>query len=99
METYFDCIPCLIRQALDALRLVTDDKRVQEKVLRDVLSVASGMDLTQSPPVVGQYIHRKIREFSGVADPYRKIKDRFNHLAKELYPEFKLRVENSSEPL
>ena len=99
METYFDCIPCFIRQTLDALRLVTDDKEVQERVLRDVLSVASNMDLTQSPPVIGQYIHRKIREFSGVADPYRKIKDRFNHLAKELYPQLKARVQISANPL
>ena len=99
METYFDCIPCFIRQTLDAVRMVTDDKRGQEKVLRDVLSVASNMDLSQSPPVIGQYIHRKIREFSGVADPYRKIKDRFNHLAKELYPQLKALVEDSSEPL
>ena len=99
METYFDCIPCFIRQTLDAVRLVTDDKGVQERVLRDVLSVASNMDLTQSPPVIGQYIHRKIREFSGVADPYRKIKDRFNHLARELYPQLKTRVEVSAGPL
>ena len=99
METYLDCIPCFIRQALDAVRLVTDDKGVQERVLREVLSVASNMDLAQSPPVTGQYIHRKIREFSGVADPYRKFKDRFNHLAKELYPQLKARVQGSAEPL
>ena len=35
MKTYFDCIPCFFRQALDAARLVTDDERVHERVLRE----------------------------------------------------------------
>jgi uncharacterized protein with ATP-grasp and redox domains len=48
---------------------------------------------------MGQYIHRKIREFTGVADPYRKVKDHFNHLIKELYPQLKARVKVSAKPL
>jgi uncharacterized protein with ATP-grasp and redox domains len=99
MKTYFDCIPCFIRQALDAVRMVTDDEVIQQQVLREVLAVVSNMDLAQSPPLMGQYIHRRIREFTGVADPYHKVKDRFNHLAKELYPQLKARVEVSAEPL
>ena len=99
METYFDCIPCFVRQALDAVRLVTDDEVIQEQVLREVLSAVSNMDLRQSPPVMGQYIHRKIRQFTGIADPYRELKDRFNDLGKKLYPQLKARVEASAKPL
>ena len=45
MKTYFDCIPCFIRQALDSARLVTEDETVHEQVLRNVLQATSEMDL------------------------------------------------------
>ena len=57
------------------------------------------MDLRQSPPVMAQRIHRLIRELTGESDPYRVIKDRFNRLALDVYPELKARVERSADPL
>ena len=99
MKTFFDCIPCFIRQALDAVRLVTDDEAVHERVLRGVLRTASAMDLSQSPPVMGQHIHRLIRKLTGEADPYREMKDRFNRLALQMYPKLKARVDCSANPI
>jgi uncharacterized protein with ATP-grasp and redox domains len=99
METYFDCIPCFVRQTLDTVRMVTNDKSVQEKMLRKVLQDISTMDLQQSPPVMAQHIHRFIREVSGQSDPYLSIKNRFNQVALEIYPELKNQVENSANPL
>jgi damage-control phosphatase, subfamily I len=99
MKTYFDCIPCFIRQALNSARLVTDDEIVHEQVLRSVLQATSEMDLRDSPPAMGQYIHRMIRKTTGNSDPYREIKDRFNQLALELYPTLKARIESSANPL
>jgi len=99
MRTYFDCIPCAIRQVLDAVRMTTDDVHVQEKVLREALRVASEMDLSQSPPAMAQKIHRFIRETTGVSDPYLQVKDRFNKLTLQMYPELKDRIEFSSDPV
>ncbi len=36
MRTYVECIPCFVRQTLEAVRCVTDDERVQEEALREV---------------------------------------------------------------
>lgn len=99
MKTNYDCIPCFIRQALDAVRLATSDEKIHEQVLRGVLAAASKMKLDQSPPVMGQYIHKLIRELSGHDDPYKKIKDRFNNFALKLYPELKQRIQSSSNPM
>lgn len=99
MKTTYDCIPCFIRQALDAARLTTSDENIHEQVLRGVLAAASKMNLDQSPPVMGQYIHKLIRELSGIHDPYKEIKDRFNNFALELYPDLKQRIRNSSNPM
>lgn len=99
MKTFFDCIPCFIRQALDSARLVTDDEQVHEQLLREVLRAASEMDLRHSPPAMGQQIHRLIRRLTGQSDPYREMKDRFTRLALELYPKLRERVYASSRPL
>ena len=99
MKITYDCIPCFVRQALDAVRLATSDERIHEQVLRGVLDAASKMNLDQSPPVMGQYIHKLIRELSGHDDPYKKIKDRFNNFSLTLYPDLKQRIQSSSNPM
>jgi len=98
MQIYLDCIPCFLRQALDSVRLATDDEKIQEQVVREVLRLASDLDMSQSPPAIGQQIHRLIRKLVGENDPYRKIKKRFNNLALKLYPELKERVNTSEDP-
>ena len=99
METFYDCIPCFIRQALYAVRLATRDERIHEEVLRSVLRTASEMDLRKSPPAMAQQIHRLIRRLSSCDDPYKELKDRFNRYALELYPGLRQRIDNASNPL
>ena len=98
MRTHFDCIPCFVRQTLDLVRLITDDERIHEQVVREVLHLASEIDLHQSPPAMAQKIHRMIRKLTGVHDPYLPIKNRFNKLAMEMYPELRERIADSADP-
>jgi uncharacterized protein with ATP-grasp and redox domains len=95
MKTFLDCIPCIVRQTLDSVRLVASDEALHEQVLREVLRAAAKMDLHQTPPQMAQWIHRRIREFVGQNDPYRQIKDQFNRMALELYPTLQEWVEKS----
>ena len=99
MITYFDCIPCFVRQVLDSMRMITDDEQLHEKVLREALKMASEMDLGQSPPAMAQKIHRFIREITGVDDPYLEVKSRFNTLALRMYPKLKQQIEASIDPI
>ncbi|MFO7557275.1 MAG: ARMT1-like domain-containing protein [Desulfobacterales bacterium] len=96
MKTSYDCIPCFIRQTLEAVRFASSDQNVHELVLRKVLKAVSSMDLKKSPPVMGQYIHRIIRKYAGSSDPYQKVKKKFNSYALELYPVLKGIVETSA---
>jgi len=89
MKTFFDCIPCFVRQSLDSVRMATDDEAIHEQSLRKVLRVLGEMDLRQSPPAIAQRVHRVIGKLTGQADPYRAAKDRFNRLALDMYPRLK----------
>ena len=98
MKTYFDCIPCIIRQALDAIRLINDDKKMHEQILCEVLCLASKMDLSASPPAMAQKIHRVIRQMAERDDPYKLLKHRFNEFALKLFPKFQDLVSSSVKP-
>ncbi len=99
MQTTHDCLPCFIRQALDAIRFATSDEKIHEDVLRKVMHFAADMDLKQSPPMMGQKIHRLVRQLSGNADPYKDIKDESNRYALELLPMLEKRFKEFSDPL
>jgi hypothetical protein len=86
MNTHLDCIPCFLRQTLEAARQVTGDALVQEQLVRDVLRMTAELDFRQSPPLVGQAIRRRLRELTGVKDPYQAAKSRFNRLAMDALP-------------
>jgi len=99
MRIYLDCIPCFVRQALDAARLATDDARIHEKVVRGVLRLAADLDMGQSPPVIGQQIHLMIRNMVASNDPYHSIKRKFNNIALNLYPELRKEIVGSKDRL
>jgi len=99
MRTSLDCIPCFARQTLEAARFITDDLAVHEQVIRGVLRATAEMDLAQSPVIVAQKIHRHLRELTGVADPYRVVKNRFNRMALDMLPELSAMIGRSADPL
>ncbi len=99
MKTSIDCIPCFVRQTLEAARFASNYPSVHEGVLREMLRCLAGLDLDRPPPFVGQMIHRRLRELTGNKDPYRDAKNRHNRLALQLLPELKEIVRKSPDPL
>ncbi len=69
MKTSLDCIPCLLKQALVAARLISADPVIHEQILLEALRWSEEMDLNQSPPAMAQRIHRRLRELTGTDDP------------------------------
>ncbi|MBN1961769.1 MAG: DUF89 family protein [Deltaproteobacteria bacterium] len=99
MNIYLDCIPCFLRQCLDAARNTTENIRLHEQVVREVLRLAADLDLNRPPPWFGQIIHRRLRELTGVKDPYRTAKNSFNQMAMSLLPEIRAVVKQDPHPL
>ena len=67
MKTALDCVPCIVRQSLDASRAVSDDPAVHEQVLRDTLLWIAEAGTGGTPVELGQRLHRRLREITGVA--------------------------------
>lgn len=98
MKTYLDCIPCFARQALDAVRMVTDDADLQLRIMRRVLWETGRFPQNTPPPAMGGRIHEIIREETGTPDPYREIKRRANEFALERLEHLRENTRNSHNP-
>lgn len=98
MNTYLDCVPCFVRQALEAARMATDDIALHEQMLRKVLRMVSEMSFAESPPKMGQLIHRMLRDLTHNRDPYAAVKKRFNDMALKMLPKLRKAVSDAPDP-
>ena len=74
-------------------------KSIHERLLREALHWAEGMDLTASPPAMVQCLHRRLREITGVVDPYRETKTWQNCVVMDMLPVLQAEVKVSGDPL
>ncbi len=99
MKIYLDCIPCFLKQTIQAGRLVTEDEKLIRKMADEAALMIPEIPPESTPPEIGERIHRRIKEISGVDDPYRNVKGKNIEEALELYPEMERLVKESDDPL
>ena len=99
MKAYLDCIPCFLKQTLEAARMVTDDEHVQESVLKEVMDHFQTISFDKSPPEISRLVHEIIRRRTQSEDPYKTVKNQSNEQAKQLYPHLKSIVDAADDQL
>lgn len=99
MRTAPDCVPCLLRQTLAAVRCATPDEAVHGRILQLTLGALLGVDMRQPPPAVSQVIQRLLRRETGAIDPYGEAKAGQARLAQTLLPGLAAQVRRSRDPL
>jgi len=97
MNTYIECIGCLVKQAVEIAKAhVPED--MQDDFMRDILRTISEIDYSNPPPILATLMYSKVSELTGVNDPYKEIKSYYNEKALGYYPEMKDIVESSDDP-
>ncbi len=99
MKTYLDCLPCMMQQALLAGRIATNDEKKIKELLDTVGAMMKDIPMENTPAETGEIIYRKIRDLTGVNDPYKHIKESNINEALSLYPELKEIVRKSDHRL
>lgn len=99
MKTYLDCYPCFLRQALDAAKMADANEQQQKKVLDLVLDLLRRIDPSNTPPEIGDQVHRIVRQEVGDGDPYRWVKEASTREALALYPQLKALLSEADDPL
>ena len=99
MKTYLECIPCFLRQALDAARLAGAAPRTQKKILDEISGMLPAFSLDVTPPEIARTVYGIVEGYTGGKDAYRHIKAKSNSMAMELYPRLKEEIERSENVL
>ena len=79
-------MPCLARQAVESTEMSVADPERREELVRLLLREIADSDWRETPVNVSQRMQRRVRDFSGRADPYRALKTRMNDVALALLP-------------
>jgi len=99
MKLNLDCIPCFQKQALQAVRFISDDEKLHQNVLREVTKELLKSDWESTPPELAHKVHSIVKRITNENDPYKDVKKESNDLVLKIYPELKDSVKKSRDPL
>jgi len=57
MQILLDCIPCMLKQALEASRLATNNVKIQEEIIKESLEILSDYKSYRTSPELARAIH------------------------------------------
>jgi uncharacterized protein with ATP-grasp and redox domains len=99
MKAAPDCIVCAFRQALNTARQVSDDPAFHVRLLDRLAHCPQCFEMNQAPTALSQPVYSAVAELSGVADPYRRVKQETNRAALDMLDDLRRRVTESRDPL
>ncbi|MGB7983331.1 MAG: ARMT1-like domain-containing protein [Candidatus Nanopelagicales bacterium] len=86
MELVLDCLPCLLRQSLEAARMATEDEAVQGAIMDEAMQVLVSHRTFGCAPELAAAIHEIVKQRTGQEDPYQEVKARDVAAALRLEP-------------
>lgn len=100
MKVYYECAPCFLRQAKEALDLATDDRLLKMEIMEELIGVVcSDFNKEAVSNTVGTKLHRIIKYKTGNEDPFFLEKKKGNEIAMKFLKEIKkiLKKDNGLE--
>ncbi|KNY29463.1 damage-control phosphatase ARMT1 family protein [Pseudobacteroides cellulosolvens] len=89
MEIQLDCLPCFLRQVLDASRMATHQLDIQKAIIIETAKLIQNYEEYRYSPSVGREMHSIVKKYTGVSDPYKDVKVRNIKTALSIYPSLK----------
>jgi hypothetical protein len=90
LKISYECGPCFLRQAREAMDLSTDDEVLKMEIMEDIFKFLSdNFKLDTNSNSTGSAMHKMIKEKTGCRDPYHKEKIEGNDIALKYLPDVK----------
>lgn len=99
MKAVAECIPCYLRQCINALDKGEIEKDKQADILYKLIEEIPKLDKEKSPAENSTVILHRLVEIIGGKDPFAKAKRESNQLALSLYSRMKELINTSKDPL
>ena len=101
MLIQIDCIPCLLKLSLSAMRKITSDQCVIEEFFKKILMMDAlrGLKCDMTPPEVVEIIALDLAKIDDSnSDPFSKVKKEQNRKVLSLHPWLMELAEQSMNP-
>jgi uncharacterized protein with ATP-grasp and redox domains len=90
LKISYECGPCFLRQAKEAMDLSTDDEKLKMELMEDIFKfLSNNFKMDTNSNGTGSAMHKMIIEKTGCRDPYHKEKIEGNEIALKYLPEVK----------
>lgn len=99
MKVQYECIPCILRQAIEAARQVTDDEKIIDEIIDNYSAMIPGIRESNPTPLVVSQIQKMIKDKTNTKDPYRSLKEKNIKMAMDIYEDLQDLVDNDKDPL
>lgn len=94
-----ECKPCIIKQAETAARLSGTDDDFVKRIREEAASIVKAAPPDITAPELAAVIYGKIKDYTGIADPYAEIKEKSLVGALSIYPHIERHIEASGDGL
>ena len=99
MEVFLDCLPCILRQVLDASKMATDDTDLQQTIMDEAIVLLRRYGEYPNSPAIAREMHRIVKAHTGNTDPYTQVKKRDLKTALRLLPDLRRQLESREDRL
>ncbi len=99
MKTFPECIPCFIRQSIQAAKFAGASPAEQKNIADKIEEYLKNINMYDIPPKTSRNMHIEIRKLLNNEDPYKVIKDEYNKIALSMYGRLKAEVKKSKDRL
>ena len=90
MKISYECGPCFLRQAREAMDLSTDDEMLKMEIMEDIFKFLSeNFKAGTNSNSTGSTMHKMIKQKTGCYDPYCREKIEGNEIALKYLPDVK----------
>jgi hypothetical protein len=94
-----ECYPCMMSQALRAAGFSGLRGEALREAMRQSAAIIGSANPNMSPPAVAALFYERLKDLSGVEDPYRELKWESNAKALDILPRLRREAKSSPDPL
>jgi damage-control phosphatase, subfamily I len=96
-----DCISCILKMAISAIRKLTTDEEVIRELTVRILTIPAlqGRQWDLPSPEVIELVMEMLIETFGTPDPFQALKQEQNRIALALYPALQKMARDAADPL
>jgi uncharacterized protein with ATP-grasp and redox domains len=99
MRSYPECVGCVIDQGLRTARIATDDERLHEQVVLEIVNRLQHFDFSLSPAANSMIAYDTVAAVTGNPDPFLAKKREHNDIALAMEQELDEIVESAPDKL